>query len=142
MPIPVSKPTNQMRVGVDVTAISDVRASLAQFGDRYRTRMYTEAEIAYCTSASCSEIEAERFAARFAAKEAVVKVLRPRGQRPKWTSIEVVRQPDGWCEIQLSDYAADMARHAGIADMSLSMSHEAGIAFATVIATTTGESAQ
>ncbi len=78
--VPVLFPS--IRVGVDVVAVSDVAESVDRFGDRYLDRIFTPHEVAYCRSEHGSGrgtqgYSAESLAARFAAKEAVVKVLRP-----------------------------------------------------------------
>ena len=69
-------------VGTDITAVPDVLASMTRFGDRYLGRLFTEHELASCPGPP--EVAAAGLAARFAAKEAVVKVLRPTGARPTW----------------------------------------------------------
>jgi holo-[acyl-carrier protein] synthase len=78
-------------------------------------------------------------AARFAAKEATMKVLRPRDERPDWRTIEVRRDPGGWCELALSGSAARLAHDAAIDSLSVSLSHEAGMANAVVVATLLGQ---
>jgi holo-[acyl-carrier protein] synthase len=80
------------------------------------------------------EHAAARFAARFAAKEAVVKVLRPIDVRPDWKSIEVHRDPQGWCEINLCDLAHDLATRAGITALAVSLTHDGAYASAVVVA--------
>ena len=120
------------RVGIDLCRASDVEASIAQFGDRYLKRVFTERELDYANQAMPQR--AERLAARFAAKEATLKVLRPIDVRPNWRSIEVVRSTHGWCEVVLSETAAEIARQQGIQHIALSMSHDAGIATAIVFA--------
>jgi holo-[acyl-carrier protein] synthase len=124
----------QIRSGIDITDVATVRGALEEFGSRYVHRIYTADEVAYCQDALSIEQTAERFAARFAAKEAVIKVLRPAATRPPWTSIEVVRHADGWCEVALSGTAARMAKDAGINELSISLSHEGGVAVATAVA--------
>lgn len=119
-------------VGVDLVNIGDVTRSIAQFGDRYVRRLFTDGEITYCESEP--RLAPARFAARFAAKEATMKVLRVRGTDPvDWRFIEVLRSPDGWCDIVLHDVAIAMAEREGISGLALSMSHEGEYATATVI---------
>ena len=125
-----------IRVGTDLCSVRDVEASVEAFGDRYLRRVYTEHELEYC--GRDPQRSAERLAARFAAKEAVVKVLRPREARPEWKSIEVRRDPDGWCELSLTGTAARLAREQAIDSLAVSLSHEAGLANAVVVATLTG----
>jgi holo-[acyl-carrier protein] synthase len=122
----------RIRVGTDLCSVDEVAESVATFGDRYLRRVYTEHELEYCGTDPARS--AERLAARFAAKEAVVKVLRPVDARPDWRAIEVRRDPGGWCEISLTAGAATMAREAEIDSLSVSMSHEGGIANAVVVA--------
>jgi holo-[acyl-carrier protein] synthase len=112
--------------------VDAVAESVATFGDRYLRRVYTEHELEYCGADPARS--AERLAARFAAKEAVVKVLRPVDGRPDWRAIEVRRDPSGWCEISLTAAAAAMAREAEISSLSVSMSHEDRMANAVVVA--------
>jgi holo-[acyl-carrier protein] synthase len=119
-------------VGVDLVRVSDVADSIARFGERYSRRLFTEREIGDCTQ--YADLAAERFAARFAAKEATMKVLRPcAADAVAWRSIEVLRSTDGWCEIVLHDAAAVLARRKGISCLALTMSHEHEYATATVI---------
>jgi holo-[acyl-carrier protein] synthase len=75
----------------------------------------------------------ESMAARFAAKEAAVKVLRPEGARPDWRSIEVHRTESGWCELRLSGRAAAMAADAGIDRFAVSLTHESSMGAAVVV---------
>ena len=120
-------------VGVDLVHVDAVAESLARFGDRYMKRVFTDGEISYC--AAVPHLAAERFAARFAAKEATMKVLRPtESDVVSWNSIEVVRGPDGACEIALRDGAAALARQRRISWFSVSMSHEGEYATAMVAA--------
>jgi holo-[acyl-carrier protein] synthase len=122
-----------MRVGIDLCSVRDVAESIERFGDRYLRRVYTEHEVEYCGKDPARS--AERFAARFAAKEATVKVLRPRDSWPDWRSIEVRRDPGGWCELSLTGTAAQLARDAAISSLALSLSHDGGMANAVVVAT-------
>jgi holo-[acyl-carrier protein] synthase len=112
-----------MRVGVDLVRIREVRESLEQFGDRYLRRVFTDGEIAYCGG------DASKLAARFAAKEAAIKVLRV---FVTWRDIEVRRSEGGWCELHLHGQAAAAARAAGLRSFSVSLSHEGDYAAAVV----------
>jgi len=120
-----------LRVGVDLTSISEVDHSITRFGDRYLKRIFTRHEIESCGD---QEGATSGLAARFAAKEATIKVLRPNGVQPDYRSIEVRRHPDGWCELELSGTAAVMAQEAGVRQLALSITHEAGMAAAVVVA--------
>jgi holo-[acyl-carrier protein] synthase len=120
-----------VQVGVDLCLIADVAESLRQFGDRYRRRVYTDGELEYCSAEPA--LEPQRLAARFAAKEATLKVLRPRGWWPNWRTIDVRRHPDGWCELQLTGAAACLAAERGIIALSVSLTHEGPMAAAVVV---------
>ena len=126
-------PMPTLRVGVDLVRVADVAASLARFGDRYAARVYTPDECAYCRADSSQS--AQRFAARFAAKEATLKVLRPAADDGvAWQSIEVRQLTEGACEVHLHGEALSLARRVGVAELSVSMSHEQEYATATVVA--------
>lgn len=127
-------PAGSVRVGVDVTSIADVDAAVAAFGQRYVTRLFTDQEIESCGAAAPHGGTTASLAARFAAKEAVLKVLEPSGSRPRWRDIEVVRRPSGACRIRLHGRAASLAAARGVDAMSVSLSHEAGLAVAVVAA--------
>jgi holo-[acyl-carrier protein] synthase len=119
------------RVGVDLTSVAEVAASLARHGDRYLRRLFTDHEVASCQGPG--GLRTESLAARFAAKEAVVKVLRPSGPRPEWRDIEVRRHDSGACDIVLHGGAAALAASQSIEELSVSLSHEAGMAIAVVM---------
>jgi holo-[acyl-carrier protein] synthase len=121
-----------IRVGTDVTAVHEVAESVDRFGLRYLERIYTEHEISSCVGAPL--VEAASLAARFAAKEATIKVLRPVGHQPDWRSVEVRRDPGGWCTMVLSGRAAVLAEQAGITDLAVSLTHEGDVAAAVVVA--------
>ena len=106
---------------------------MVRFGERYTERVFTPDERRYC--GEDEGVAAERFAARFAAKEAALKVLRPMPtDGVAWQSIEVRQLASGACEIHLHDAALALARRDGIAELCLSMSHEPEYATATVVA--------
>jgi len=121
------------RIGTDLVEVPLIEESIKQFGTRYLTRIYTPEEIAYCEKGGAETTQ--RYAARFAAKEACIKVLRPIDQPIPWRDIEVKKMPGGWCELQLHDTARDLADAAGITHLSLSLSHERSTAIAVVAAT-------
>lgn len=121
------------RVGIDLVAVESVREALRDHGEHYLRRIYTDREIADCTDGG--EPAADRLAARFAAKEAAIKALRPsRDQALAWRSIEVVRGAAGWVELQLSGSAAVYAEESGVAAFALSFTHEGAYAAAVVVA--------
>ncbi len=127
-----------LRIGIDLTSVSDVAESVERFGDRYVHRIFTPHEVDCCRvesrpSGSSPAYSYESLAARFAAKEAVVKVLEPVGPRPVWRDIEVHRATSGSTEIRLFGQAAALAGWAGIDDLAVSMTHEKSAAAAIVV---------
>jgi holo-[acyl-carrier protein] synthase len=118
--------------GLDVQSIDEVGDSIARFGDRYCHRLFTNQELAQC------EMNGEDFvsglALRFAAKEAVLKVLRPRDRIPPWRSIEIRLPVRGIPGVLLSGDAAALAMRGGVEDILLSVSSARGCAMATAIA--------
>jgi holo-[acyl-carrier protein] synthase len=121
-----------IRVGADVVAVHEVAASVENLGARYLERIYTEHERSCCAGSPL--VQAAGLAARFAAKEATIKVLRPAGHQPDWRSMEVRRHSDGWCSIALTGHAAALADQAGIGELAVSLTHEGDVAAAVVVA--------
>lgn len=121
-----------LRVGIDLVSADAVRESISAHGARYLERVYSEREVADCSTAGA--VDPERLAARFAAKEATFKVLRVGDAAVPWRDVEVRRDPSGWVEVLLSGQAAALATAAGISDLALSLSHEQGLAAAVVVA--------
>jgi holo-[acyl-carrier protein] synthase len=132
--------TPTVRVGVDVTDVRGVRESIERFGDRYLDRIYTPHELASCTGHP--DVVARSLAARFAAKEATFKVLRPHGVAPGWKDVEVHKDPRGWTELRLAGTAAELATAAHLQGLSLSLTHEGDTATAVVVATCTARTDQ
>jgi holo-[acyl-carrier protein] synthase len=123
-------------VGIDLVMVSRVEASLARFGERFLRRVFTDGEIAYATSAP--HATAERLAARFAAKEATIKALdlAERNVGIGWRQIEVHREDSGKCRLILHGAARAAADDAGVAELSLSLTHEGDYSAAVVLALT------
>ncbi len=116
-------------VGLDVCSVPRVRRSLRRFGPRFLRRVLTEAEEAYCLS---HRDPAEPFAARFAAKEALLKAMGvPRGLR--WQQMEVVRDARGAPSLRLTGAAAEAAERLGVRRSWLSITHDHGLAAAVVV---------
>ena len=124
-------------VGTDLVAIEQVASSIARFGDRYLQRVYTQSELRYCLDQS--DGPGPHLAARFAAKEATIKALRPSDEALGWRNVEVQRQPDGSCDVVLYGPARALARQRGVRRLAVSMSHEGGFATAVVVAETRDE---
>jgi holo-[acyl-carrier protein] synthase len=116
-----------VRVGVDLVSVAAVEEALKDHGDRYLARVYTEREV------KDSARDPSRLAARFAAKEATLKVLRAHEIGIPWPSIEVVRTDWGGVTIALDGVAAARAEEEGLHGFALSLSHEEGFAIAVVM---------
>jgi holo-[acyl-carrier protein] synthase len=118
--------------GVDLAEVERLRAALEdpRIGERFRARVFTDNEIAYCEKKQRGKYES--YAGRFAAKEAVMKALgRGWGARVRWLDIEVVRARSGKPDIALHDKTARLAAEMGIRRWVLSITHtkEYGLAF-------------
>jgi len=117
--------------GVDLAEVDRIERSLGLFGSRFQDRIFTAREIAYCER---FRNRAERYAARFAAKEAGMKALGTGWRKGiRWQDIEVVRQPGGRPTIVFAGVAAEFASRMGVTNISLSITHTATQAFAQVI---------
>ncbi len=117
--------------GIDIVEVPRVGAAIARFGDRFLRRIYTAAEIRYCDS-KINRIE--RYAARFAAKEAALKAIGTGWKRGvAWTEVEVTREAGGRPTIAFSGKAAEFAKRLGAKRASVSLSHTAEQAIAQVI---------
>jgi holo-[acyl-carrier protein] synthase len=117
-----------IRVGVDLVSVSRVAESLSRFGERFAARLFTDGERAYAAQAPA--LTAERLAARFAAKEAVVKALGLSETGASWRDIEVHRTDGGQCELRLHGPLAPLAASS---ELALSLSHEGDLAAAVVV---------
>lgn len=120
------------RVGLDIVQVSRVQESLASFGSHFTTRFFTEGELAYSLAAEGQE--AERLAARFAAKEAAIKALSFAEAGVDWREMEVRRDADGACSLVLHGRALQLAREAGVSQLLVSLSHDGDYAGAVVLA--------
>jgi holo-[acyl-carrier protein] synthase len=119
-----------LRVGIDLVAAGTVADALVAHGDKYLRRVYTEGEIADCGG------DPLRLAARFAVKEAAMKVLRVGDAAVPFAAIETVRAADGAPELVLHGQAAALATAAGLSTFAISLTHEGAYAAAVVIAET------
>ena len=117
--------------GIDIAEVPRIAQALARHGDRFLRRIFTEGEIRYCDSKAN---RVERYAARFAAKEAGMKALGTGWSHGvRWRDIEVSRQPGGRPTITFHGKAAEFAARLGAAHVALSLSHTAEQAIAQVI---------
>lgn len=121
-------------LGIDVIKVDRIRAALARFGSRFSARVLTEAERRYVRD------RPETFAGRWAAKEAVSKVLGLGVRGIGWREIEIERLPTGQPAVRLHDRAARRAEQLGMGRIAVSISHEDdyAVAIAHGIRTTGG----
>ena len=117
--------------GIDIAEVPRIRQSIERFGSRFLERIYTEAETRYCDSKAN---RVERYAARFAAKEAAMKALGTGWNHGlRWRDCEVARLPGGRPTIQFHGKAAEFAAKLGVRNAALSLSHTQEQAIAQVI---------
>ena len=107
--------------GIDIAETARIEQALERHGGRFARRVYTPDEIAYCEQ---FKNKAERYAARFAAKEAAFKALGT-GWREgvRWRDVEVAHLPSGKPELRLAGRAAELARDLHVVRMAVSLSH-------------------
>ncbi len=117
-------------IGVDIIEISRIEEAVRTSGQRFLERIYTTEEIA------AYENKLPSLAARFAAKEAVIKALDAPGISPR--DIEVLSAPDGKPLLSLSGKAKKKAEMLGIASLEISLSHSREYAVAFVSGQSTG----
>ncbi|MFM7678298.1 MAG: holo-ACP synthase [Roseiflexaceae bacterium] len=124
-----------VRTGIDIVHIPRIARMLDQYGARFVTRIYTPSEIHTCAG------QAHAFAARWAAKEAVAKLLgvgiAGLGSGPAAVSfchIEVIRTQSGKPTVMLHQRAQSIAQRLCLSSMDISMSHDGEYAVASVVA--------
>jgi holo-[acyl-carrier protein] synthase len=117
--------------GIDIAEVKRIRKSIDRFGERFLQRIYTPGEMRYCNSKAN---RVERYAARFAAKEAAMKALGTGWSRGvRWRDCEVVRLPGGRPTLLFHGKAGEFAAELGVKNVALSISHTVEQAFAQVI---------
>lgn len=117
--------------GIDIAEVPRIAEAIARYGDRFLHKIYTEGEIRYCQSKAN---RVERFAARFAAKEAAMKALGTGWNHGvRFRDVEVARQPGKRPTIIFHGKAAEFSEKLGTKNVALSISHTAEQAIAQVI---------
>lgn len=117
--------------GVDLAEVGRIRSSMERFGDRFRNRVFTAAEIAYVERKANKY---ERYAGRFAAKEAGMKAIGTGWKHGvRWQDFEVVNLPSGRPTLRLHGVAADVAKQLGVTAIQLSITHTSELGMAHVI---------
>lgn len=117
-------PPGTTELGIDIIRVARIRETLGRFGDRFTRRVLTPAEQRYVRG------RAETLAGRWAAKEAVSKVLGLGVRGIGWREIEIERLPTGQPAVRLHGRAATRADQLGMSRVAISISHEAEYAVA------------
>jgi holo-[acyl-carrier protein] synthase len=117
--------------GVDLAEVPRIKASIERYGEKFIRRIYTPAEIAYVERKAN---KFERYAARFAAKEAGMKAIGTGWRRGvTWQDFEVANLPSGKPTLLLHGVAARFAEKLGVKNVALSITHTAELGMAHVI---------
>ena len=118
-------------MGVDLAEVDRIRAAIGRYGRRFIDRIYTPGEIAYVERKTN---RFERYAGRFAAKEAGMKAIGTGWKRGvRWQDFEVANLPTGRPTLKLHGEAARIADQLGVKLISLSITHTAQLGMAQVI---------
>ena len=117
--------------GIDMVECARLAESISRHGERFLNRMFTEAELAYCRG---RKREIEHLAGRFAAKEAVLKVLGTGWRNGiTWKDIEVRNEPSGQPVVTLTGQCRVIADQLGLDKILISISHIGTHAIASAI---------
>jgi holo-[acyl-carrier protein] synthase len=118
--------------GIDLVDFPRIEEMINRHGDRFINRVYTAAEQNY---ADKNKNRVEKYAGRFAAKEAILKLIGT-GWRGKiaWTDIEVINNSSGQPQVTLDGEVKKIADKLGISQISISITHTANFAIASAVA--------
>lgn len=117
--------------GVDIVEVSRIKRAVNKWRDKFLRRIFTEKEISYSSQRSASY---QHLAARFAAKEAVLKAFGDSTiHRVEWTNVEILNDEFGKPIVKLSGEAQKARRNKNISDIIISMSHTRTYAVANAI---------
>jgi holo-[acyl-carrier protein] synthase len=119
-------------IGIDVIEVERIEEAVAEFGDRFLERIFTEEERVYCSRQKRPELH---FAARWAAKEAVSKAFGTGiGSELAWTEVEVLRSDSGEPSLRLHGAGQSFAEREGIREVKISLTHAKSYAAANAVA--------
>jgi holo-[acyl-carrier protein] synthase len=118
-------------MGVDLAEVERVQVAIERRGERILRRLFTAKERGYCER---SRNKFERYAGRFAAKEAAMKALGTGWRRGvRWVDLEVIREPSGRPTMALYGQSKKIAQRLGVKNIAVSITHTETLAFAQVI---------
>jgi holo-[acyl-carrier protein] synthase len=118
-------------IGTDLAEVARIREAIERHGRRFIERIFTPAEIAYAERKANAF---ERYAARFAAKEAGMKAIGTGWKRGvRWQDFEVINLPSGKPTLALHGVASAVAEQLAVRNVALSLTHTAEQAMAIVI---------
>jgi len=118
-------------LGLDIAEVDRIEAAIGRHGAPFVERLFTPAEVSYCEQ---HKNRFERYAARFAAKEAAMKALGTGWRHGiRWRDIEVTNEPSGKPTLRLAGVAAEFAARLGVKSISVSLTHSGNLALAQVI---------
>lgn len=122
-------------IGVDIVEINRIASAICRYGSSFLNRIYTENEQDYCLSCSNRRITHQRFAARFAAKEAVFKCLGISEKGMRWKDMEILNEANGKPFVKLHGELLEVSKEAGIKEVLVSLSHskEYAVAYAVSV---------
>ena len=121
---------NQAHIGIDIIEIARIERAIARWGKRFLQRVYTESELRLYHK------KPESLAARFAGKEAVMKLLGTGRKGISWKEIETLSHPSGKPLLNLYGRAQVVAEKLGLKEIVISLSHSREYAIAMVIGET------
>jgi holo-[acyl-carrier protein] synthase len=118
-------------LGLDIAEVDRIEAAVTRYGAPFIERLFTPAEVAYCEK---HKNRFERYAARFAAKEAAMKALGTGWRHGvRWRDIEVTREASGKPTLRLEGVAREFADRLGVRNIALTITHSGNLALAQVI---------
>ena len=118
-------------LGLDIAEVDRIEAAISRRGPAFLERLYTPREVAYCER---HKNKFERYAGRFAAKEAAMKALGTGWSRGvRWRDIEVSREASGKPTLRLEGVARQIAEGLGVKNISVTITHSGNFALAHVI---------
>ena len=117
----------KLTCGTDIIEINRIKEAIENLGDKFLKRIFTENEIEYCEKHKNQKYE--HYAARFAAKEAILKAISEKKSILNWNKLEIINLPNGKPQINFLDKIENLE------DIDISIAHCRNYAVANVIAT-------